>query len=265
MSDEIELRRQAATGIAFEAGAIAMRYFTGVEALAVSMKGRQDWLTAGDGAVEAHIRRRLAEIFPNDAVLGEEGGGSVADKLWIIDPIDGTANFAHHDRNWCVSIAFVHGGVPEIGVVYAPALGEMFVGRRGHGATLNGDPVKVAPTDDVGRASIELGWSARRPHSAYLAIVEKLWTTGVSVRRSASGALGMVYVAAGRTDGYLELHINSWDVAAGYVIAREAGASLNDFFSGDAIMMGNPIVCTAPGIAGDLSEIAVAMLETAAG
>jgi myo-inositol-1(or 4)-monophosphatase len=262
VTDGIELRRQAATGIAFEAGALAMRYFTGVEALAVSMKGAQDWLTAADGAVETHIRKRLAEIFPDDAILGEEGGGSAADNIWIIDPIDGTANFAHQDRNWCVSIGFVQDGVPEIGVIYAPALGEMFVGRRGDGATLNGNPVKVAATNDISRACIELGWSSRRSYSDYFAIVEKLWTTGVHVRRSASGALGMVYVAAGRTDGYLELHINSWDVAAGYVIAREAGASLNDFFAGNAIMSGNPIVCLAPGVAGDLSDIAVAMLKT---
>lgn len=255
MTDMLELRRQAVTGIALEAGAIAMRYFTGVESLAVSMKGAQDWLTAGDGAVEDHIRRRLGEIFPDDAILGEEGGGTAADNIWIIDPIDGTANFAHHDRNWCISIAFVHNGVPEIGVIYAPALGEMFIGRRGHGATLNGDPIKVAPTSDIRRACVELGWSPRRPQSNYLTIAERLWATGASVRRSASGALGMAYVAAGRSDGYLELHINSWDVAAGYVIAREAGASLNDYFSGDAITNGNPIVCMTPGIAAGLLEI----------
>jgi myo-inositol-1(or 4)-monophosphatase len=255
VTDTLELRRQAITGIALEAGAIAMRYFTGVESLAISMKGAQDWLTAGDGAVETHIRKRLGEIFPEDAILGEEGGGTAADNIWIIDPIDGTANFAHHDRNWCVSIAFVRNGVPEIGVIYAAALGEMFVARRGHGATLNGEPVKVAATDDIKRACIEVGWSPRRPQSAYLAIVERLMSAGASVRRSASGALGMVYVAAGRTDGYVELHINSWDVAAGYVIAHEAGASLNDYFAGDAIMKGNPIICTAPGVAGDVRKL----------
>jgi myo-inositol-1(or 4)-monophosphatase len=246
VTDALELRRQAVTGIAFEAGALALRYFTGAEALAVSMKGAQDWLTAGDGAVETHIRKRLAEIFPDDAILGEEGGGAAADNIWIIDPIDGTANFAHNDRNWCVSIAFVLNGTPEIGVVYAPALGEMFVARHGHGATLNGNPIKAAATDDIKRACIEVGWSPRRPQAAYLGIVERLMTAGASVRRSASGALGMVYVAAGRTDGYVELHINSWDVAAGYVIAHEAGAALNDYFDGDAIMKGNPILCTAP-------------------
>lgn len=255
MTDALELRRQAVTGIALEAGAIAMRYFTGAEALAVSMKGAQDWLTAGDGAVEAHIRKRLGEIFPDDAILGEEGGGVAADNIWIIDPIDGTANFAHHDRNWCVSIAFVRNGVPEVGIVYAPALGEMFVARRGQGATLNGDPVKAAPTDDIKRACIEVGWSPRRPQAAYVGIVDSLMSAGASVRRSASGALGMVYVAAGRTDGYVELHINSWDVAAGYVIAREAGASLNDYFAGDAIMKGNPILCAAPGVAAAVRKI----------
>jgi myo-inositol-1(or 4)-monophosphatase len=255
VTDALELRRQAATGIAFEAGALALRYFTGAEALAVSMKGAQDWLTAGDGAVETHIRKRLDEIFPDDAILGEEGGGVAADNIWIIDPIDGTANFAHHDRNWCVSIAFVRNSVPEIGIVYAPALGEMFVARRGHGATLNGNPVGAAATDDIKRACVEVGWSPRRPQAAYLGVVEGLMSAGASVRRSASGAMGMAYVAAGRTDGYVELHINSWDVAAGYVIAREAGASLNDYFAGDAIMKGNPIICSAPGLIAPIRKI----------
>jgi myo-inositol-1(or 4)-monophosphatase len=256
MTDALELRRQAATGIAFEAGAIAMRYFTGAERLDVSMKGAQDWLTAGDGAVESHIRERLGAIFPGDAILGEEGGGTAADALWIVDPIDGTANFAHGDRNWCVSIGFVHNNVPEIGIVHAPSLGEMFVARRGHGAALNGNPIEVAKTADLARASVEIGWSRRRPQSAYLGLVERCMTAGAAVRRSASGALGMAYVAAGRTDAYIELHINSWDVAAGYAIAREAGATLNDYFTGDAIMRGNPILCAAPGIAARLKEIA---------
>jgi myo-inositol-1(or 4)-monophosphatase len=256
MTDAIEQRRQAASGIALEAGAIAMRYFTGMERLDVSMKGAQDWLTAGDSAVEGHIRQRLGAIFPGDGILGEEGGGSTAASLWIIDPIDGTANFAHGDRNWCVSIAFVRDNVAEIGIIYAPSLGEMFVARRGHGATLNGEPIEVAATDDLAKASIEIGWSKRRPQSAYLALVEGCMNAGASVRRSASGALGVAYVAAGRSDAYIELHINSWDVAAGYAIACEAGATLNDYFAGDAITQGNPILCAAPGIATRLKEIA---------
>lgn len=251
----LELRKQTATGIALEAGALAMRYFNGDEKLSVSMKGAQDWLTAGDGAVEAHIRKRLAETFPDDAILGEEGGGVAADAIWIIDPIDGTANFAHHDRMWCISIAFVLKGVPEIGILYAPALDELFIARRGHGATLNGKAAKVAGTNDLRRACVEAGWSTRRPQSAYLGIVERAMSAGASVRRSASGAMGMAYVAAGRTDAYIELHINSWDVAAGFVIAKEAGATLNDYFKGDAIMQGNPIFCTAPGIADALLAV----------
>ena len=254
-ADMLELRRQAATGIALEAGALAMRYFNGDEQLSVSMKGAQDWLTAGDGAVETHIRKRLAETFPDDAILGEEGGGVAADAIWIIDPIDGTANFAHHDRMWCVSIAFVLKGVPEIGVIYAPALNELFIGRRGQGATLNGAAIKVAATSDLKRACVEAGWSPRRPQESYLGIVERAMSAGASVRRSASGALGMVYVAAGRTDAYVELHINSWDVAAGFVIAKEAGATLNDYFKGDAIMQGNPIFCATPGIADALRAV----------
>lgn len=246
---DLALRHLAGEAIAHELGDLAMGYFGNGAKLGVSMKGAQDWLTEADGAVETAFRRRIAEVFPGDVVMGEEQGGATGDALWIIDPIDGTANFARGDRNWCVSIGFLAKGVPTIGIIHAPALGETFAARLGQGATLNRQPIRCSPTDDIGRASIEVGWSPRRPIDAYLALIGGFFRMGASVKRSASGALGLAHVANGRTDAYCEIHINAWDVAAGVVIAAEAGAIVSPFFTGDWAANGNPIVAVTPKLA----------------
>ncbi len=256
----MERRYLAALGLAREASALAMAYFTDRTKLAVSMKGEQDWLTAADGAVEKLLRRRIAAAFPGDGVMGEEMGGGDAENLWIVDPIDGTANFARGHPHWCVSIGFLHRGVPEIGVIAAPVMGETYAARRGGGATRNGAPIAVSNIDDLRRASIEIGWSARRTASDYIALVGAVMEAGAAAKRCGSGALGLAFVADGRSDGYLETHINSWDVAAGMVIVAEAGGVTSRFFTGDALTAGSPILAAPPALAqrlADLSGIAL--------
>lgn len=255
LNPDVTLRFLALQGLAAEAAALAMRYFDNRDAMAVSLKGAQDWLTEADGAVEALIRARIAEVFPQDSVLGEEGGGEVSERVWIVDPIDGTSNFAHGDRTWCISIGFLLNGTPELGCIAAPALGETYLARRGHGATLNGKPIKAAATDTITRATLEHGWSPRLPVGRFIDTVRALFEAGANVKRSASGAMGLASVACGRSDGYLEGHINSWDVAAGIVIASEAGARVSDFFSGDWTN-GNPILVAAPAVAEETARVA---------
>jgi myo-inositol-1(or 4)-monophosphatase len=246
---DLAARFHAMAGITQELGYLANGYFNNQASLGTRMKGFQDYLTEADGAVEALFRQRIADAFPGDAVMGEEmGGGTSSDHLWIIDPIDGTANFARGDRQWCVSISFLAQGMPELGMIHSPALGEMFMAQRGKGATLNGKPIKVADTTDIRRSTIEFGWSSRLPAEPYLAALARLYAAGVNVKRSASGALGLAHVAMGRTDAYGELHINSWDVAAGLVIAAEAGARINDFCTGEWLTKGNPILVVTPAL-----------------
>jgi myo-inositol-1(or 4)-monophosphatase len=252
---DLDLRQYAVLGLVAEASVMALDYFNKRDSLGVTMKGAQDWLTVADGAVEDFLRRRLSVLFPGDAVIGEEGGGQASDAVWIIDPIDGTSNFARGDRNWCISIGFLSRGVPEIGIISAPALDELYIGRRGCGASLNGLPIRVSGGSDMKRATIEMGWSMRIPIADYVAMVERGFTAGASVKRAGSGALGLCHVANGRTDAYAELHINAWDVAAGVVIAAEAGASVSDFFAGDAIASGNPILCCTPALADALLSV----------
>src|SRR5262249_44918425 len=153
------------------------------------------------------------------------------------------------------SVGFLLNRVPTIGIVLAPSLDELYVAQRGQGATLNGRPISVSGADDLARARVELGWSTRVASDRYLAILERAIAAGCAVKRGGSGTLGLCDVANGRTDAYAELHINAWDVAAAIVIAGEAGASINDFFAGDGIAKGNPILCATPALAPKLREI----------
>ncbi len=251
----LDPREHALHTIMKAAGAKALALFNDPEGLKISMKGAQDWLTHADGEVEAFIRAELHKLFPADSIMGEEEGGEDGAHLWIIDPIDGTANFARNDRLWCISVGFVVNGVPMLGAIFAPSLDEFYAARKGRGATMNGKAIHAAKTAQVDRCVVELGWSNRRPNSTYIDLVTRAINHGASVKRSASGALGMTQVAIGRTDCYAEVHINSWDVVAGLVIAEEAGALCNAYASGDWVRNGNPILCAQPILYDELKSL----------
>ncbi len=253
--EELDARQSALATLAREAGELAQRYFLDRDRLAVTMKGAQDYLTTADTAVEKFIVERLAALYPGDAVLGEESGRHGAgDAIWVIDPIDGTENFAHDIGHFCVSIAFVNGREVQLGALAAPMYGELYLARRGRGATLNGRTMRVSATLTMARSVIELGWSARRPAVAYTALIERVLGAGATFRRVGSGALGLAYVADGRTEGYCEMHINSWDALAGILLVEEAGGWVNDFLAGDGLMQGNELIAAAPGIRDALTE-----------
>jgi myo-inositol-1(or 4)-monophosphatase len=247
----LERRLGAAIRIVEEAGAraLAMRPPPGA-ATTAKLKGAQDWLTEADGATEAFVSQALAEAFPMDGFQGEEGGAARAGTLtWVVDPIDGTANFARGGDRWCVSLGLLEGRTPLIGVISAPASHETFAARHGAGATLNGRPIRAAATTDLARGIIECGWSPRRPTERFWKLVSDVMRQGATVRMGGSGALGLADAAAGRIDAYVELHINLWDCAAALAILGEAGAWLSPFTEGEGLSRGNPILAAAPGIA----------------
>jgi myo-inositol-1(or 4)-monophosphatase len=248
-------RYELACAIARDAGALARRMFVSRAAGSFELKGDQDYLTEADGEVERLISERINAAYPADSVLGEEGGGNVGESAWIIDPIDGTANFARGNPHFCISIAYLRDGDPAIGVIYSPVLDELYAAQRGGGAVLNGTAIHVSDTADMRRATIELGWSTRRPLADYTAMVHRTFAAGAGVLRSGSGALGMAYVAAGRTDGYGELHINAWDVLAGLLIVREAGGWTNDFLAQNGLAGGNPILGCTPALRSALTQV----------
>jgi myo-inositol-1(or 4)-monophosphatase len=244
---ELDAREAALAAVAREAGELARKYFE--SGVSTQLKGKQDFITVADGAVERLIIERLKGRFPRDAFLGEEGGAEgTGDAVWVIDPIDGTANFAHRIPHFCVSIAFISAGQLLLGAIAAPVYGELYRARLGGGAFLNDRAMRVADVSDIRRAIIELGWSARRPVRAYTGLLERVLDAGAIFMRAGSGALGLAYVAAGRTHGYCELHINSWDTLAGLLLVREAGGWTNDYLAGDALARGNAVLACAPGL-----------------
>ena len=251
----LERRLEAATRLVEQAAmrALRMRPAPGA-ATGATLKGAQDWLTEADGAIEAMIFQALAEQFPDDGLIGEETGRhGAADLRWVLDPIDGTANFARGGNRWCVSLGLLEGTAPLLGVIVAPALGETFAACRDRGATLNGAPIAAAATPSLDRAIVECGWSTRRPAERFTHLVQDVVRAGAAIRLGGSGALGLAEVAAGRLDAYVELHINLWDVAGALALLAEAGAFVSPFLEHEA-GQGGPILAAAPAVSAPLAR-----------
>ncbi len=216
--------------LAREAGNLALGLQPGPGSPAAISKGAQDWLTEADGAVETLLRDGLLGMFPGDGFLGEEGGeagaaspsaGPGSALRWVVDPIDGTSNFARGRQRWCVSIGLMEGQTPLLGVLVAPRLGETYRACQGQGAFLNDRRMRAADTTEMTRAMVELSWSPRVPAAAWRGAITRLTEAGAMPRSGGSGALGLADLAAGRLDGFIELDVNVWDVAGGLALLAE--------------------------------------------
>ena len=206
-------------------------------ALQVSNKGAIDLVTEADLASEKLIIERIRSHYPRHAILAEESGASedsgnpsAAEWKWIIDPLDGTTNYAHGYPCFCVSIGVERAGKLELGVVYDPMRNEMFAAERGQGATLNERPVRVSKVDDLGRAMLCTGFPYNvheRPDFAR--DFTNFTMHAQAVRRDGSAALDLAYIACGRFDGFWEDGLNPWDLAAGVLLIEEAGGRVTDF------------------------------------
>ena len=243
---DLAFRFHAAQNIARECGVLMKRRFHDRETMAFKFKGHQDYITEVDGQVEQLVRTRLAALFPQDGIIGEEGGGAAAASVWVIDPIDGTANFARGVPHFCISIAFVHENEAEIGVIYDCVRDELFAAQRGKGAWLNYASMRVSTTADMKAARVEVGGNLRKGPSEFIAMMDRVTATGASIIHGASGALGVAYIAAGRTDGYCEVFMHPWDVLAAMVMVREAGGVFNDYLANDGLIKGNHVLCCNP-------------------
>jgi myo-inositol-1(or 4)-monophosphatase len=212
---------------ALAAGRIQQQYFR--QNTPVHKKGRIDLVTAADLAVEAMFRQLVAARFPTHGVLGEESalGTTAAESAfrWIVDPVDGTTNFAHGLQVFCVSIALAVDGRVELGVVYDPMADELFTAERGEGAWVNGRRLAVSSCTALVDALLCTGfpYSVREDRRRQLHVFAAFLEEAQAVRRLGSAALDLCYVAAGRLDGYWEEKIQLWDVAAGALIVEEAG------------------------------------------
>jgi myo-inositol-1(or 4)-monophosphatase len=219
-----------AIAVARDAGAVLMRHFG--QALDIEHKGSIDLVTQADRASEALIVARLAEEFPDHAILAEEGSGTARPgrPRWLVDPLDGTTNFAHGYPLFGVSIALEVDGRIECGVVHDPTRNETFAGRRGAGATRNGAELRVSAIGELSQALLVTGfpYSIRERPEPTVGLLRAFLAAAQGLRRDGSAALDLCYVAAGRFDGFWELDLKPWDVAAGSLIVAEAGGRVTN-------------------------------------
>ncbi len=214
--------------------------------LAVRHKGSVDLVTDVDLACEDAIREVLARRAPGTAVLGEEGGGATGTgDRWVVDPLDGTTNFAHGFPVFGVSIAWEEGGNTVAGVVYDPLRDELFAAARGKGATRNGEPVRVSATTGLAGALLATGFPYDRAEAPrnYRAF-ERLTQATQGVRRTGSAALDLAYTACGRLDGFWEPGLAPWDLAAGCLLVTEAGGRVTGYDGGPFTPRDRDVVAT---------------------
>ncbi len=236
---------------ALAAGRIHARYFR--QAPAITKKGRIDLVTEADLTVERAFRDLVGARFPDHDVLGEEdaaSGPGGAALRWIIDPVDGTTNFAHGLAFFSVSIALEVDGRVELGVVFDSVANELFVAERGGGARLNGRPIGVATCASVEDALLCTGfpYTVREERQRHLQVFGAFLEEARAVRRLGSASLDLCYVACGRLDGYWEEKIQPWDIAAGALIAEEAGAAVSGMDGSLFDPFAGHLVAAVPGI-----------------
>jgi len=221
------------------AGNIINRGARDLDLLTVTSKGPKDFVSEIDRAAEAAIVDTLLDAYPDHAILAEEGTAkgknADAENVWIIDPLDGTTNFLHGFPQYCVSIALQHRGQVTQGVVYDPTRNDLFVASRGRGAFLNDRRIRVSRRDHLRDCLVGTGFPFRDGSyiDAYLQMMKAMIEQTAGVRRPGAAALDLAYVAAGFYDGFFEIGLNPWDVAAGSLLIQEAGGLIGDL-QGDA-------------------------------
>ena len=244
------------------AGDVQMQHFGG--ALQVDKKGAIDLVTNIDVEIERAFRATIAERFPDHAVLGEEFANVEEDRLpkycWVFDPIDGTTNYAHGLPIFCSSLSLEIDGEAVAGAVYDPSRRELFTAERGHGAWLNGQPLRVSSSAALIDSLLVTGfpYTVQQDPGELVGVFTEFLKTSRAVRRLGSAALDLCYVAAGRFDGFWEQKLNPWDISAGALIVQEAGGTVTD-------TAGQPFRARGGNIIASNGGVHQAMVETIQG
>jgi|SRR5579864_1089989 len=244
------------------AGAIINRAARDVEMLAVTRKRHNDFVTEVDKAAEQAVIDALRRAYPDHSILAEESGASAgasgeSEYTWIIDPLDGTTNFIHGFPQYAVSIALQHKGVLTHAVIYDPTKNELFTASRGRGAHLNDRRIRVSKRAQMSEALIGTGFPFRdfETLDEYLAMFRALTSRTAGLRRAGAAALDIAYVAAGRLDGFWEIGLSPWDMAAGALLVQEAGGLVGDFSGEPGYLDSGRIVCGNPKIFSQLLQV----------
>ena len=236
------------------AGSIINRGARDLDRLTITTKGPKDFVSEVDRAAEAAIVETLLATYPDHAILAEEGtakdANANAEYLWIIDPLDGTTNFLHGFPQYCVSIAVRHKGQVTQGVVYDPVRNDLFTATRGRGAFLNDHRMRVSRRQHLKDCLIGTGFPYRdgADLEAYVAMMRAMMSATTGIRRPGAAALDLAYVAAGYYDGFWEIGLNPWDVAAGSLLITEAGGLVGDLEGENQYLFGGEVIAPNPRI-----------------
>ncbi|TPI13746.1 inositol monophosphatase [Mesorhizobium sp. B4-1-3] len=228
MTNDLDDRMHFAIDLARRAGELGLKYFRDFDNLTVESKGHQDLVSEGDRELELFIRAAIAEAYPQDGIVGEEHAAvaGTTGHVWVIDPIDGTANFVRGIPAWCVVIACARDGETVAGVIHEPSTDETFYARLGGGAFLNGKPIKASDAASLSEGAVGTGLSNRVSTMNVVVLIGLIMGEGGVFYRNASGALMLAYAASGRLLGYIEEHMNAWDCLAGMLLVEEAGGTV---------------------------------------
>jgi myo-inositol-1(or 4)-monophosphatase len=256
-----------AIGAARSAGNVIVRNLERVDRLTIGTKQRNDFVTEVDRLAEHEIIRVIHRAYPDHAILAEESGAQGDNEYeWVIDPLDGTTNFLHGFPQFAVSIALRHRGRLDQAVVYDPLRQELFTASRGSGATLNDRRIRVSRANGLTGSLLGTGFPFRQQQhlDAYLemfrvlfpdaagirragaAALDLLFPDAAGIRRAGAAALDLAYVAAGRLDGFWEIGLSPWDIAAGALLVLEAGGMVSDFNGGGDYLESGNVVCAGP-------------------
>jgi myo-inositol-1(or 4)-monophosphatase len=237
-----------AVSAARKAGSFIIRALERVDTLQVDSKGYNDFVSEVDRRAEQEIIQIIHKAYPQHTILAEESGEHAgSDSVWVIDPLDGTTNFLHGFPQFAVSIAMHHHGRQEVAVVYDPLRDELFTAIRGSGAQLNGRRLRVSKAKGLDGALIGTGFPFKDQTyvDAYLNMFKVLLPRAAGIRRAGSAALDLAYVAAGRLDGFWEIGLKPWDMAAGILLIQESGGIIGDlrggpnFYTSGNVVTGN--------------------------
>lgn len=251
---ELETAKKAA-----RSAAEIIREFASTESFNVELKAKNDLVTDADVASENQILKTLKEAFPGDSVLAEENHqlkNLPEGRVWIVDPIDGTTNFAHAFPIYCVSIAFWENRKPRVGLILEVVHDELFTAVEGEGAFRNGERIAVSKTEDPASSIIGTGFPYNNLNliNNYLKFLHVLMEKTHGVRRPGSAAWDLCNVACGRYEGFYEYGLQPWDVAAGILIIQEAGGVVSDWAGGENWLFGQRIIAGNKAIHGFLRD-----------
>lgn len=253
---DLKSRTEFAIDLARRAGELGMDYFRRLDTLTIESKGHQDMVSEADREVELFVRRELAIAYPDDGIVGEEHAPKTGSTGfdWVIDPIDGTANFVTAIPQWCVIIACVKNGEAVVGVIHEPVANETFHGYRGGGAFMNGRAISVSKAA-LDHGATGVGFNNRTRARNIVPVVSEIIERGGIFFRNASGGLMLAYVAAGRLIGYVEEHMNAWDCVGGLLLVEEAGGKIVQPDAKTVLAKGTVVICGGPAVFDELHTI----------